>query len=36
MKKFLLTAIALLTMLSASASAMYGDRDDWIDFLTDG
>ncbi|PTY41451.1 variable surface family protein [Brachyspira hampsonii] len=36
MKKFLLTAIALLTMASASAFAMYGDQDDWIDFLTDG
>ncbi|PTY41450.1 variable surface family protein [Brachyspira hampsonii] len=36
MKKFLLTAMALLTMASASAFAMYGDQDDWIDFLTDG
>ncbi|OEJ14903.1 cell surface protein [Brachyspira hampsonii] len=36
MKKFLLTVMAILTIASASSFAMYGDRDDWIDFLTDG
>ena len=36
MKKILLTAMALLTMASVSAFGMYGDQDDWIDFLTDG
>ena len=36
MKKILLTAMALLTMASASVFGMYGDQDDWIDFLTDG
>ena len=36
MKKILLTAMALLTIASASAFGMYGDQDDWIDFLTDG
>ena len=28
--------MALLTMASVSAFGMYGDQDDWIDFLTDG
>ncbi|MEI0487523.1 cell surface protein [Brachyspira intermedia] len=36
MKKILLTAIALLTITSASALGMYGDRDSWIDFLVHG
>ena len=37
MKKILLTAIALLTLASASVFGMYGvDGDDWISFLTDG
>ena len=36
MKKVLLTAIALLTIASASAFGMYGDRDSWIDFLVHG
>ncbi|MCZ9886590.1 variable surface family protein [Brachyspira hyodysenteriae] len=36
MKKVLLTAMALLTIASASAFGMYGDRDSWIDFLTHG
>ena len=36
MKKILLTAMALLTIASASAFGMYGDRDSWIDFLVHG
>ena len=36
MKKILLTAMALLTIASASAFGMYGRGDSWIDFLTDG
>ncbi|MEI0551155.1 cell surface protein [Brachyspira intermedia] len=36
MKKILLTAMALLAMASTSVFGMYGDQDDWIDFLTDG
>ena len=37
MKKVLLTAMALITIASASAFGMYGvDGDDWIGFLTDG
>ena len=36
MKKVLLTAMALLTIASASAFGMYGDQDDWIDFLVHG
>lgn len=36
MKKIMLAAIAILTIFSASALGMYGDQDDWIDFLTDG
>ena len=36
MKKVLLTAIALLTIASASAFGMYGRGDSWIDFLTHG
>ncbi|ASJ21263.1 variable surface family protein [Brachyspira hampsonii] len=36
MKKLLLTAAAILSIISASAFGMYGDQDDWIDFLTDG
>ncbi len=36
MKKVLLTAIALIAIASASAFGMYGDRDDWIDFLVHG
>ncbi|TVL78165.1 cell surface protein [Brachyspira hyodysenteriae] len=36
MKKVLLTAMALLTIASASAFGMYGDRDSWIDFLVHG
>ena len=34
--KILVTAITLLTIASASAFGMYGDRDDWIDFLVHG
>ena len=36
MKKILLTAMALLTIASASAFGMYGRGDSWIDFLTHG
>uniref|UniRef100_UPI003F4C9A4E cell surface protein n=1 Tax=Brachyspira catarrhinii TaxID=2528966 RepID=UPI003F4C9A4E len=36
MKKILLAAMALLTIASASAFGMYGDRDSWIDFLVHG
>ena len=36
MKKVLLTAMALLTIASASVFGMYGDRDSWIDFLVHG
>ena len=36
MKKILLTAISLLTIVSASAFGMYGRGDSWIDFLTHG
>ena len=36
MKKVLLTAMALLTIASASAFGMYGNNSDWIDFLVHG
>ena len=36
MKKVLLTAMALLTIASASAFGMYGRGDSWIDFLIHG
>ena len=36
MKKILLTAITVLAIASTSVFGMYGDQDDWIDFLTDG
>ena len=36
MKKVLLTAIALLTIASASVFGMYGADSDWIDFLVHG
>ena len=36
MKKVLLTAMALLTVASASVFGMYGKGDAWIDFLTHG
>ncbi|WP_297208372.1 cell surface protein [uncultured Brachyspira sp.] len=37
MKKVLLTAMAILTVASASVFGMYGvDGDDWINFLTHG
>ncbi|CRF35052.1 serpulina hyodysenteriae variable surface protein [Brachyspira suanatina] len=36
MKKVLLTAMAILTVVSASAFGMYGRGDSWIDFLTHG
>lgn len=36
MKKVLLTAMALLTIASASVFGMYGKGDGWIDFLTHG
>ena len=36
MKKVLLTAMALLTLASASAFGMYGNNSDWIDFLVHG
>ena len=35
-KKYFLTAIAILTIASAQVFAMYGVDTDWIDFLTDG
>lgn len=35
-KKYFLTAVAILTMASAQVFAMYGVDTDWIDFLTDG
>lgn len=35
MKKVLLTAIALLTIASASVFGYYGANSDWIDFLVD-
>ena len=36
MKKVLLTAMALLTIASASVFGMYGKGDSWMDFLTHG
>ena len=36
MKKILVTAMALLTIASASAFGMYGRGDGWIDFLVHG
>lgn len=36
MRKIFLTAIALLSMASASVFGMYGVDTDWITFLTDG
>ena len=36
MRKIFLTAIALLSMASASVFGMYGVDTDWINFLTDG
>ncbi|MEI0749768.1 cell surface protein [Brachyspira pulli] len=36
MKKVLLTAMALLTVASASVFGMYGNGDSWIDFLVHG
>lgn len=36
MKKVLLTAMALLTIASASVFGMYGKGDGWINFLTHG
>ena len=36
MKKVLLTAMALITIASASAFGMYGNADSWIDFLVHG
>ncbi|MEI0568049.1 cell surface protein [Brachyspira pulli] len=36
MKKVLLTAMALITIASASAFGMYGNSDGWIDFLVHG
>ncbi|MCZ9839042.1 variable surface family protein [Brachyspira hyodysenteriae] len=36
MKKIIPAVIIILTMSSTSAFGMYGDQDDWIDFLTDG
>ncbi|MBW5380810.1 cell surface protein, partial [Brachyspira hampsonii] len=36
MKRALLIITAVLSMLSPSIFGMYGDQDDWIDFLTDG
>lgn len=35
MKKIIPAVIIILTMSSTSAFGMYGDQDDWIDFLTD-
>lgn len=36
MKKVLLTAMAIVTLASASAFGMYGRGDSWIDFLVHG
>ena len=36
MKKVLLTAMAILTVASASVFGMYGANSDWIDFLVHG
>ena len=36
MKKVLLTAMAILTVASASVFGMYGNDDSWIDFLVHG
>ena len=36
MKKVLLTAMAIVTLASASAFGMYGSKSDWIDFLVHG
>ena len=36
MKKIFLIMMALLSMSYCSIFGMYGDQDDWIDFLTDG
>ncbi|PPS21682.1 variable surface family protein [Brachyspira murdochii] len=36
MKKVLLTAMAIVTLASASAFGMYGNGDSWIDFLVHG
>ncbi|CRF33729.1 variable surface protein VspA [Brachyspira suanatina] len=36
MKKILLTMIALLSITNSLVFAMYGNNNDWIDFLTDG
>ncbi len=36
MKKIFLIMTALLSMSYSSIFGMYGDQDDWIDFLTDG
>ncbi|MEI0447597.1 cell surface protein [Brachyspira intermedia] len=36
MKKIFLIMMALLSMSYSSIFGMYGDQDDWIDFLTDG
>lgn len=36
MKKFFLIMTVLLSMSYCSIFGMYGDQDDWIDFLTDG
>ncbi|WP_300377768.1 cell surface protein [Brachyspira sp.] len=35
MKKVLLTAMALFTIIASSAFGYYGGNNDWIDFLTD-
>ena len=36
MRKFLLSIITLLFIMSSYIFAMYGNSEDWIDFLTDG
>ena len=36
MKKIFIMMMALLSMSYSSIFGMYGDQDDWIDFLTDG
>ena len=36
MKKFLLTLIAVLSITNSLIFGMYGNNNDWIDFLTDG